>query len=506
MKRSVLAMVLLVTLVGTGCSSSSNNNIDDDDVDRDLILNDVDNCPSVYNPDQSATLGDTFEQGDVCDDEDADSIVDASDNCVLIANPDQLDSSGNGVGDACEAGGRARLVADIYTGESSHVRPLAGLNGQLYFRSYDSENNYRLWVYDTQDRSAPVTQLDQQLIESASALTAVNEKLYFCADDGLVGEELWAYEPALPAEPPVLVADINPGAEGSVPCPLIALADKLYFSANDSVHGTELWMYDTTTPDSGAIMVADIDPTSEGSSPIRFITDNGKLYFYADNGLSGLAPWVYVSGAGATPVGPPLPDIAGPPFGQSTILANKMYFRWWWPLTDEGKLWAYDLSNPDIGLTVQADVPNIFTDDDIDDLISFKEKLYFSYVDFSTGTELWMFDPNRATDGIRLAADIYPGIGGGRIQYPEDYSLQMVELDGKLYMNADNGVAGHELMVYSGTEPMAGVSLVSDINPGAMGSLPGNLFAFEGKLYFSADDGVHGQELWEYDPVWSFSP
>jgi len=70
-----------------------------------------DNCPAVFNPDQSALVGIVFEMGDACDDEDADNIFDAADNCPLMQNDNQLDSDGNGVGDVCE--GQNFSISDI---------------------------------------------------------------------------------------------------------------------------------------------------------------------------------------------------------------------------------------------------------------------------------------------------------------------------------------------------------------------------------------------------------
>ena len=55
---------------------------------RDGILDDVDNCPLVYNPGQA--------------DGDGDGVGDACDNCPELSNPDQLDSNGDGLGDACD--------------------------------------------------------------------------------------------------------------------------------------------------------------------------------------------------------------------------------------------------------------------------------------------------------------------------------------------------------------------------------------------------------------------
>jgi hypothetical protein len=73
------------------------------DIDGDNVLNEVDNCPSVYNPDQSDVDG-TPGVGDRCDpdhDADGDGVVARTDNCPKTPNPDQADSNGDGRGDAC---------------------------------------------------------------------------------------------------------------------------------------------------------------------------------------------------------------------------------------------------------------------------------------------------------------------------------------------------------------------------------------------------------------------
>ena len=73
------------------------------DSDGDGIANNVDNCPSVANPDQADSDGDGI--GDACDsnvDTDGDGIPDNQDNCPDEANPDQADDDGDGIGNACE--------------------------------------------------------------------------------------------------------------------------------------------------------------------------------------------------------------------------------------------------------------------------------------------------------------------------------------------------------------------------------------------------------------------
>lgn len=59
------------------------------DADGDLVCDAIDICTG----------------NDATGDTDADGICDGNDNCPAVANPDQADADGNGVGDACEAGG-----------------------------------------------------------------------------------------------------------------------------------------------------------------------------------------------------------------------------------------------------------------------------------------------------------------------------------------------------------------------------------------------------------------
>ncbi|MCG8698107.1 MAG: thrombospondin type 3 repeat-containing protein [Bacteroidales bacterium] len=75
--------------------------IDPYDSDLDSHPDSADNCPSVYNYDQTDTDGDGI--GDVCDDNwDNDSHTNDNDNCPLVDNEDQSDVDGDGIGDVCD--------------------------------------------------------------------------------------------------------------------------------------------------------------------------------------------------------------------------------------------------------------------------------------------------------------------------------------------------------------------------------------------------------------------
>ncbi len=71
------------------------------DSDRDGVADDVDNCPTTFNPCQENVDGDAM--GDACDpDIDNDNVLNAADNCPYVHNPDQFDSDGDTFGDACD--------------------------------------------------------------------------------------------------------------------------------------------------------------------------------------------------------------------------------------------------------------------------------------------------------------------------------------------------------------------------------------------------------------------
>ena len=56
----------------------------------------------------------------------------------------------------------------------------------------------------------------------------------------------------------VLVADINPGTGSSYPRYLTNVNGTLFFSANDGTHGYELWESNGTA--AGTVLVKDINP------------------------------------------------------------------------------------------------------------------------------------------------------------------------------------------------------------------------------------------------------
>jgi ELWxxDGT repeat protein len=75
------------------------------------------------------------------------------------------------------------------------------------------------------------------------------------------------------------VLDINPGVASSGPAFLTVFNNVLYFTADDGQHGPELWRSDGTP--TGTYIVKDIQPGANGSNQERFTVVNDQMFFRA---------------------------------------------------------------------------------------------------------------------------------------------------------------------------------------------------------------------------------
>ena len=106
--------------------------------------------------------------------------------------------------------------------------------------------------------------------------------------------ELWKSDGTLTGT--VMVTDINPGAAGSRPWVGLSLApvnNTLFFNANDGTNGHELWKTDGTP--AGTAMVKDIISGSGSSAPLKMKGIGNRLFFTADDGSHGRELWALLA-------------------------------------------------------------------------------------------------------------------------------------------------------------------------------------------------------------------
>jgi ELWxxDGT repeat protein len=84
------------------------------------------------------------------------------------------------------------------------------------------------------------------------------------------------------------VADIMPGAGSSAPYNLVAHGDQLFFTANDGAHGEELWCATRSDGTWKAHLVTDLYPGPKGSEPYNLQWANEiDAYFLAKTPEAG---------------------------------------------------------------------------------------------------------------------------------------------------------------------------------------------------------------------------
>ena len=75
------------------------------------------------------------------------------------------------------------------------------------------------------------------------------------------------------------LADLRAGTASSTPLDFVTMGDRVYFTADDGIVGRELWSTDGTS--AGTVLVADLVPGSTGSNPGALIAGRSRLYFAA---------------------------------------------------------------------------------------------------------------------------------------------------------------------------------------------------------------------------------
>lgn len=407
-------------------------------------------------------------------------------------------------------------------GASSNPEALLNVNGQLYFRAIDGTNGNEVWrvtssgLAELVEDSVPgggIRPGSATSIENGTAFWNLNGQFYASLNDGTSGLELWrinssglaeTVEDAIPGE------GINGASLPSSPTSLTPVNDVVYFTANDGANGVELWRANSSGQ---AVLVEDaipgggLNPGSDTSTP-RYMTNvNGTLYFQANDGTNGIELWRINSAGTAVLVEDAVPGGGINPGGSSsptglTNVSGVLYFSAndgtngieLWKVDGTGQAVMVDDSIPGGGISQFGSSGPV-------SMTNVNSTVYFIASDGgvnNTGFELWRVN----TAGIaELVEDSVPGGGIGPGALGASIFL-LTNAGGVLYFQADDGTNGPELwrINNSGRAEMVEDAIPGGgIRPSSLGSVPRYMTDVAGTLYFRATDGTNGYELWKID-------
>ncbi len=383
---------------------------------------------------------------------------------------------------------------------SSYPENFIEFNNKIYFKADGGSYGYEMWEYDpSADSSSTNPQRISDIRSGSSAgiswtdhWIVYNGALYFVGNDGSYGDELYSYDGSSFTR----ISDIYSGSNSSSPNYLTVFNDKLYFSAYNSSYGTELYVYDGTSVDT----VSDYaSGSTSGFGWGGMAVFNNKLYYQGYSSTTGYELYSYdgtdIALAADIKSGSDNNGWINSSYPKDfTVFGDKLFFSAE-DATIGGELFYYDGSTTtgiDIysGSSTSGDPNSSWPYSSA----VFNDTLYFRANDGTNGDELWGYD---TATGARLIKDIAPGTyTSGSSTYQNSSSpYELTVFNNKLYFSATDGynvtgTAGQELWYYDGND----AGRVADIRAGSNGSSPYNLFATTDKLYFSAADASSGTE------------
>ncbi len=229
-------------------------------------------------------------------------------NIVLFTATDSVYGNEIWKTDGTAAG--TSLLKDINPGVGSSSSSLGILNlsvfkGRLYFAADDGAHGAELWSTDgTTQNTNMVKDIQPDSTGSMSYFIPVpiGDKFLFNATTTAYGSELWESDGTEAGTK--LFKDFNPGPKGSHAFVLFPLVlnintqkisyglfqgNKVFITASDSVHGSELWVSDGT-PD-GTFMTKDIYPGNGSSFAESYMYTSSAFYFAANDSTHGSELW-----------------------------------------------------------------------------------------------------------------------------------------------------------------------------------------------------------------------
>lgn len=386
-------------------------------------------------------------------------------------------------------------------GSLSRASKLTALGDNVVFTGWDSATGIELWKSNgTSDGTTIVKDIKPGLgggfrggplsdkLDELTEFAVMNGYVYFVADDGVSGPELWRSNGTeLGTE---LVKDIFPLERiGSYPQDITAVGNTLYFSAFTLSSGYELWK--SNGDEASTVLLKDVEPSTFTVTVTRIVCED--LVFMEicfERQVEEQRPY------SSLPKGIM-------PFGDKAVfrahtLANG-YETWITDGTAAGTQLLKDI-NPGEGGSVDLTIPPQDNDfkEDIDNILRWKESvvagnhLFFTAKQEAGKIQLWKTDGS--SEGTTLVKDIgSTGFSGEQI---EQFVLNNNNFNSFFFIvkSSSNGTR-----LWQSDGERAGTNEFTEQPEPALTEFD-NLLFFDDQLLFSATNGIKGLALWSVVP------
>lgn len=317
----------------------------------------------------------------------------------------------------------ASILKDIYPGLNvSSPRGMTVLGSNVFFSANDGINGRELWKTDGTNVGTTLY-LDLNAGSSNSnpeQLKVLGSFLTFTAQHPTLGKELFKTNGTGSL---TLIKDINIAGDSN-PSNITVVGSDLYFSASNGTVGQELWKSNGTSL--GTLMIKDINPSGD-SNASRFTEMGSTVFFVATDGTNGVELWK----TDGTAIGTVLVKNINPSGNSNpdylTVYNGKLYFT-----ADNGtngtELWVSDGTS--IGTTMIEVNPTATSN--ISYLMVLGNELFFAADDGTVGKELFAYmDPALNINSVSFDKNVislFPNPSKNYFELASDAKIEKVEI------------------------------------------------------------------------------
>ncbi|HPI04948.1 MAG TPA: T9SS type A sorting domain-containing protein [Saprospiraceae bacterium] len=243
---------------------------------------------------------------------------------------------------------------------------------------------------------------------------------------------------------PTLVKDINNVLVSANPRNMANMNGTIFFSADDGLHGRELWK--TTGTDASTVMIKDIHP-SGSSNPGNFCLLNGTIFFTATSPFFGTELWKTDGTAeGTVQVKDLAAGLESSEPAQLTAFGGKVFFsalritHTAAGVIAENKLFSSDGTEAGTGVFEVANAPLLAPSN----FTAVGNNLFFSATSGTMGNELWKTNGVATAAGTQVISNVLTPA-----QNVGSTPRNLVNIGGNLFLSLNNVTHGRQVWKFT---------------------------------------------------------